>query len=418
MIKVINIITRQFGFEVRRYYQNSTKREYVSLKPKNKGKGNVLLSFINGKKMEGLKPFLLKNDEPIPNSHTNFWESLQIAKTFLNLGFCVDVIHYANKTFIPEKDYSFFVGARTNFERFAQVLNKDCVKIAHMDTAHWLFNNCASYKRHLDLNQRKGVTITRNKRYMTDANLAIEYADYATIKGNQFTVNTYSYAQKPYNRIYNPACTSYQWPEDKNFETCRNNYLWFSSSGLVHKGLDLVLDAFAEMPDYHLTICGPIHEEKEFEDIYYKELYQTPNIHTVGWVDIDSHKFIEIANKCVGVIYPSCAEGQSGSVVICLQAGLIPIVSYESGVDVDDFGVILNDCSINEIKNSIRMVSNLTAQELKQMARKVWEYARANHTREKYAERYRIIIEEIIKNHKAKSNLKEEPRLKEEILVN
>ena len=35
------------------------------------------------------------------------------------------------KTFIPEKDYSYFVGARTNFEMFAQVLNKDSVKIVH-----------------------------------------------------------------------------------------------------------------------------------------------------------------------------------------------------------------------------------------------------------------------------------------------
>jgi hypothetical protein len=88
--------------------------------------------------------------------------------------------------------------------------------------------------------------------------------------------------------------------------------------------------------------------------------------------------------------------------VTCLQAGLIPIISYESGVDVHDFGIILKDCSINEIKRSIQMVSKLPAEELKQMARKAWEYARANHTREKYAKEYQKTVEKIINNFGAK----------------
>ena len=34
---------------------------------------------------------------------------------------------------------------------------------------------------------------------------------------------------------------------------------------MVHKGLDLVLEAFAGMPEYHLTVCGPVAKEKDFE---------------------------------------------------------------------------------------------------------------------------------------------------------
>jgi hypothetical protein len=47
---------------------------------------------------------------------------------------------------------------------------------------------------------------------------------------------------------------------------------------MVHKGLDLVLEAFADMPEYHLTVCGPIQKEQDFERAYYRELYQVPNI--------------------------------------------------------------------------------------------------------------------------------------------
>ncbi len=85
-----------------------------------------------------------------------------------------------------------------------------------------------------------------------------------------------------------------------------------------------------------------------------------------------------------------------------MQAGLIPIANYESGVDVHDFGVILKECSIDEIKNSIRMVSSIPVQKLKLMAHKAWEFARANHTKEKFAEEYRKIIEKIITNYSTK----------------
>src|SRR5262249_606408 len=152
----------------------------------------------------------------------------------------------------------------------------------------------------------------------------------------------------------------YPWPKDKDWEACRKRFIWFGNHGFVHKGLDLVLEAFAEMPDYHLIVCGILKYEKEFVEAFYKELYQTPNIHTIGWVDTSSPEFVELGNSCVGTIYPACSEGGSGSVIHCMHAGIIPIISYECGVEVhDDFGVLLRSCSIEEIKESIRMVASL-----------------------------------------------------------
>jgi hypothetical protein len=47
---------------------------------------------------------------------------------------------------------------------------------------------------------------------------------------------------------------------------------------MVHKGLDLVLEAFARMPECQLTIVGPVRNEPEFVNVYRKELFHTPNI--------------------------------------------------------------------------------------------------------------------------------------------
>jgi glycosyltransferase involved in cell wall biosynthesis len=152
------------------------------------------------------------------------------------------------------------------------------------------------------------------------------------------------------------------------------------------------------MPDHHLYVCGPLQKEKDFVRAYYKELYETTNIHAVGWVDVGGPEFKEIANKCVGLVYPSCSEAGGGSVIQCMHAGLIPIVSYESSVDVDDFGVTLKDNSITTIINTVQMVSDLSGGQLQGMARKAWEFARANHTREKFAEEYKRIILNICQN--------------------
>lgn len=391
----IKRIFRSFGVEIKKYRPKFHADKVISVQPSIKPQGNVLLSYI-------IEPFLVNDDSLVSNSHTHDWESLQIGRTFLELGYAVDVIDYRNVTFIPEKHYVFFVGARTNFKRIAELLNNDCIKIVHLETSHWLFNNAAVYQRCLDLKRRRKASLTSLNRKLVEPNSAIEYADYATIKGNEFTINTYAYAQKPYFRTYNPACLTYQWPDDKNFEACRTRFLWFGSEGLIHKGLDLVLEAFADMPGYHLTVCGPVEKEKDFEEVYYKELYELPNINTVGWVDIGSKDFIEITKGCLALVYPSCAEGQSGSVVTCLQTGLIPIVSYESGVDVDGFGTVLQECTVEEIKNAVRQMSELSVEELRLRSRKTWEYARTYHTREKFAAEYLRVIEKImaIKNNK------------------
>src|SRR4030067_2232197 len=88
----------------------------VSLRSGNDRRGIVLLSYV-------FDPFLKCNSDDIPVSHTKYWESLQIAETFLELGFDVDVNNYDNNLFFPKKNYNIFIGYGNNFEKTAQRLN-------------------------------------------------------------------------------------------------------------------------------------------------------------------------------------------------------------------------------------------------------------------------------------------------------
>ena len=368
--------------------RKSPLKSMITIYPERTPKGRVLFLY-------NIKGFLLEPGAPVPKTHTNIWQSLKMAETFVELGYEVDVFHWTNNWFSLKRNYSYFVDVRHNLERLAPFLNKDCVKIMHLDTAHILFHNAAESKRLLQLQERRGVTL-RPRRFEMP-NHGIEHADYATTGGNDFTISTFKYANKKIFKLPSPCGIVLDWPK-KEWGQCRKKFLWFSSHGFVHKGLDLALEAFKEMPDYHLTVCATMERDKDFIREYYNELYKTPNIKTVGWVDIDSEEFRDITARCAAMLHLSCSEGGAPSVKMCMHAGLIPIVSYESGIDIQDFGFMLRDCSITSVKNIIKRVASLSPNEIEDKAYRAWEFARRYHTRENFAREYRNVILKIIED--------------------
>ena len=142
--------------------------------------------------------------------------------------------------------------------------------------------------------QRRGTAFS--PRLHQPPNRGIEVADYATGNVGAFSLSTFRYAGKPIYPLPAPVAHVYDFPVEKNWSACRSRFLWLGSNGLVHKGLDLVLDAFANMPDCHLTVCTSLDQDPEFKRAYHRELYELPNIDTVGWVEIGGVRFREISS--------------------------------------------------------------------------------------------------------------------------
>jgi len=361
-------------------------RRSVRLTPEGGARGAVLLSCV----LEAFDEDRVKN----LRAHTNVWESCQIAETFLELGFEVDVISFRNYGYLVRRPYDVLVSSRTNLELLAPQVGPDCLKLLHADVAHVLFHNAAEANRLLALQQRRGVTLAP-RRYSAP-NLAIEHADCATVNGNAFTMETYAYAGKPVHRVHKSALVSLPSPADRDFDAARRRFVWLSSDGLVHKGLDLVLEAFAELPHLELLVAAPLEQEPDFEAAYERELHGLPNIEVLGWIDVTSSRFEQLARTCAATVYPSCSEGGGGSVLDCLHAGLVPIVTREASVDIDDFGSELPAAGVEEIKEAVTALSETPANELRERAVAAWEHARANHTRKRFAEDYRDIAERLL----------------------
>jgi glycosyltransferase involved in cell wall biosynthesis len=375
------------GLELKKQATRRHSAPAASLKPEGTTRGKVLLSYIPD-------AFTSPDAEALSHRHTHYWESSQIAATFLANGFSVDVVHYDDANFVPRKDYDILVSARTNLERLARLLPKNCLKIAHLDTAHFLTNNANAYARLVSTRERRGVAL-RNLR-MIEQNWALEAADIGCVLGNDFTADSYRYAGKPIYRIPISCTDTFDWPEQRDFEQARSHFMWFGSAGFVHKGLDLVLEAFRELPELSLTVCGPMESEIRFTKAFHDDLYETPNIVTPGWTDVTEPGYMSICRKSIATIYPSCAEGGGGSVLTCMHAGLIPVVTRESSVDVGDFGIVLSAATIGDIKAAALQLASMSVTELENRARVAWEYARTHHTRETFTRDYEQFVENVV----------------------
>ena len=335
-----------------------------------------------------------KPESEVSSAHTHFWECRYMAQSFARAGFLVDVVDFADGTFKPEKRYDVLVSARTNLERLAKHVDPDCLKIAHLDTAHFLTHNANALARLRDIRERHGIALRSNR--MVEDNWALEAADMGCVLGNAFTADSYAYAGKTIHRIPLSSVRSFDWQDDKDFEACRDTFLWFGSGGFAHKGLDLVIDAFARLPDLRLVICGPIDKEPRFVKAFKQAMYHSDNIETVGWVDVTSSDFEALRQRTLATIYPSCSEGGGGCVITCMHAGLIPVVTPEASVDIGDSGILLESASIEAICDAARTLSKAAPDELAKRARAAWTIARENHTRESFASHYDHFLDEIV----------------------
>lgn len=352
-----------------------------------KKKGDILISYIT-------EPFTKAPWQHLSSRHTNYWECYEMARLFSSRGYAVDIINWDNRAFTPKKQYQVCVDTQDNLERLSKLLPKECKKVMHIVTASPEFQNTAEKKRLEELKNRREIALAPRRQVSPSNNAA--YADFLEGFGNKTVQATYVTANKPIFPIPISVVQLFDFPEHKDFDAARKHFLWFGGGGAILKGLDLVLEVFAKNPALHLHVCGPVEAEKDFVDAYKKELYETSNIHLHGRVDVEGEVFKKLTDTCAALVYPAFSEGTSGAVVQTMHAGIIPIITPETGIAEEVGEIIINNPTVDSISEIVRSFSILPPEELRNTARKTWTYTHEHYTREAFSEAYARFIDDIL----------------------
>lgn len=323
----------------------------------------------------------------------------EVARALNELGFIVDIINLDNTTWRPSRTYNLFVGhGGTNFEHISRRLPTDVPRIYYSTSLYWKDFNVREAKQFYELARRRGLFLPPDRAIMDSEEYAVQTADGIITLGNEVAVRSYSQFQNVFgiNNAAFPVETQ-TW-QNKDYGAGRAHFLFFSGHGNVHKGLDLLLEAFAQT-DLHLHICQRI--EAPFLNIYRRELYELPNIHLHHFVKMRSAEFHELVRQCNWIIAPTCAEGSPGSVVECMAHGLIPILSEAATIDLEDWGYGIEALTVEAVCAAIYKASSSDSEDCRARSSRVVEATRTHYSPEAFRRNFQDAVERIVATHNA-----------------
>jgi len=353
-------------------------------------KKNALVSYITAPLRMG------PNYHPFKFSNPGIARSM--VKVLTRMGYVVDVIDFNCKDFKSDKVYDLFIGhAGVNWEYLSRNVVGDATKIYFSTGTYWKEHNRREAQRFDNFERRHGVRLPFDRWIKVSEEFACHDADGIICLGNKNAVK--SYAAFPVccnlnNGVYSDNRYA---PAAKNFASAAKHFLYFGSAGNIHKGLDLLIEAFMQL-DAHLWCTGKV--EPAFYKVYADKLSRHPNIHFVNpdkMVPLRSPLFYDLMDRCNCVILPSCAEGSPGGVIECMNQGLMPIVSRGSNVDVADFGIMLETDSVEEIVHVVREVMAKPAQWHHQHSIKTRQAVLRDFSEEAFCTNMRVAIESVIR---------------------
>lgn len=348
----------------------------------------VLISYI-------LNPFKKQS-----KSHTNFFEAITAAEIFNDLGYQVDIVHYEQVCKVLE-GYDLIYGFGETLEYFyAKKFNPKTKVINYSTGMHQFLQNVKTMQRVKDVYAKKGIWLINSARLtdkswfrqivLSDAvialgNEAVRESFEPYYKKNIYLLNSPFYLVKNYSRIL-----------DNKEPDAHNHFIWFGSSGMVHKGLDLCLEFFSQNKRLTLHVCGPVAADKQFIKAFRKELFETSNIILHGFVDIESEKFERLLETSYFAIFPSCSEGGSPSLLTLIgNGGLVALLTPHCSITVPH-ALTINGFSFNEVEHAVKASQKIDIDQLKDFARENAEYVRVENSQERYRHELRKIIEQVI----------------------
>lgn len=320
---------------------------------------------------------------------------------FLSHGYVIDLYEcHRNAPNIVDKNnkYSVVFGFGKLYAELCK-LNPNAVKILYVtENAPWIVEQ--KYKErieyYLERHQKLVYNISRTGYYTKEM---FELSDYGIAGNGPLNISEMKKVLPVIFPIKISVIFNQKFKQGRknHFET-RKRFVWFGSAGSIHKGLDILIDVFRELPHLWLDIYGADANE-------IKEFNLPLNVCDCGFVSVSSSEFIEnVINSHSFVISLSCSEALQSSVSTCMAHGLIPIITPETGFDDIPNAIICKDFCVDYVKNVVLEASKMRAEILTKMETEILKYTRTNFSIATVNNDFYKIMNSILNNNEDNNN--------------
>lgn len=350
-------------------------------------------------------PEAFKHKTP-PKHHSNLTECRTAAEALQRLGFQVDCASRGKQGIDYSRyDVVFGISCPSFMSSFTSNESTQPLRIFYSVGAHTFYNFEITAERNRRFFRDHGFLLLDSSHYIPGNGTnyyAARLSDAVICLGDDSVCDEFRKRDGEQDKYH--SLPAFFFPvtkpdENKDFQSCRNNILWFGSSGMIHKGLDIAIEFAARHREFTLHICGGSRQEKDFRKKYMPLIDSRDNIIYHGFVDIESEEFSRVLSECAILLNPSLSESGAVGVLNVLGNGaLLPVYSRGTGLALSDAGVQVDEVSPEAFEQALLAVAAMPVEEL---AAKAWEthrtvrrkYTLDNYRKNMYDHLNRIITE-------------------------
>jgi hypothetical protein len=366
-----------------RYLNLVTKNHII----KDNGGKWIFISYLT-------EPFKRRNEKIYFHGHQNRQETLIFEEVIQELNLSYIFNDYNRPLNFKKRKFDIIFGIEPNFKKMC-IKNPKAIKIYYATGAYYKHQNMMIINRTNIFSEKYKMNYPLRR--LVKEHDSCEIADFIFQIGSKFTIETYPEHLRSKILLINQ--TSHVFKnidiDQKIKTTSKKEFIWFGSSGTILKGLDLVIEYFLSNETYNLHIVGPV--EEEFISVFKDKLREARNITLYGFLDVQSKIFLELANKCAFLIFPSGSEGAPGSVINLQKLGVIPITSRWASCDkITDLGYVLKDLNISSIDEAIQWSQSLSKEEMTRYIKDNHNYASYMHNCDRFKSEMKERLSSII----------------------
>ncbi|HEY7727647.1 MAG TPA: glycosyltransferase [Candidatus Eisenbacteria bacterium] len=323
--------------------------------------------------------------------HQQTGQAREIARALGEFGYGVDVADWSEHRPILDGLYDLVIdlhpAERTLYDGH---LAPGAVRLSWITGSNPSFSNAVERERLEELKRRKGVTLVPRRQVAPFPRERFESFDGMLAFAGPAALRTYEeFRLPPVHLLVNNGYDEIT-PTDPSRRDPRR-FLFMASFGQVLKGLDRLLEAFAEEPALSLTVLSMFRREPDFVRAYRRELTRLPNIRAIGFLNVGSKAFREIQAECGWLVLPSGSEGKCGTITVAMSFGLPCVASGECGFEEPEV-LRLPDCRIETIRSVIRDLAARPAPDLRRRAEDAAALVRRSYTRADFARSIRAAL--------------------------